>query len=237
MTERNHHPRRWQKLWQRCLVAIAALLLLCPLPMGAALATSIFDIPGIEAGSSPWVIDQGDVLSLLNKGAIEKKLSKLAEKTGAEVRFVTIRRFDYGETADTFSEQLFERWFPTPEAQSNQGLLLLDTKTNTTSIRTGSQLKTLLTDDIAESIATETTLVPIRDGNYNQGLLDATSRLELVLSGEPDPGPPEVKVAEVESTFKKAEETDDRSAAVLVIVLVVAASVIPMATYYWYQRG
>ncbi|HEY9824756.1 MAG TPA: TPM domain-containing protein, partial [Stenomitos sp.] len=208
-----------------------------PLNSGVALATGVADIPIVQAGSDPWVIDQGKVLSLLSQGAVEKKLSQLAEKTGMEVRFVTIRRFDYGQTAATLTDGLFDRWFPTPEAQANQALLLLDTQTNTSSIRTGEGVKRLLSDDVAQSVASETLLVPIREDNYNQGLLDAANRLSLVLSGQPDPGPPEIKVAEVESTFTKAEDTDDRSAGIIVIVLLVLATVIPMATYYWYQRG
>ncbi len=212
------------------------LLMLPVAAAGSAIATGIADVPLVQAGSPTKVIDQGEVLSVLNEGALDKKLNKLAETTGNEVRFITIRRFDYGQTAPTFASELFERWFPTPETQANQTLILLDTQTNTTGIRTGDKVKGIMTDEVAKSIAGETMLVPIRAGNYNQGFLDAASRLSLVLSGEPDPGPPEIKVVEVESTFTKAEETDDQSASVIVVVLLLAATIIPMATYYWYQR-
>ncbi|MGB8703002.1 MAG: TPM domain-containing protein [Thermosynechococcaceae cyanobacterium] len=228
-------PRQWRKLLQSCFMAIAVLLL--TLPAGFALATGVADVPVVTAGSDTWVIDQGDVLSVLNQGTIAKKLSKLDQQTGNEVRFLTIRRFDYGETATTLAQGVFERWFPTAEAQANQVLLLLDTQTKTAGIQTGENIKSLMSDAIAQSIATETTLVPIRAGNYNQGLLDAANRLVLVLSGQPDPGPPEIKMMEVESTFKPAAETDTRSAAIIVVVLLLAATIIPMATYYWYQRN
>jgi uncharacterized protein len=222
---------------RQCVVAIAALLFMLPLVQGSALATGVFDIPLVKAGSEPWVIDQGNVLSVLNKSTLEKKLSKLAETTGTEVRFVTIRRFDFEQTAKTLTDGVFERWFPTSAEQANQLLLLLDTQTNNIGVRTGKDVKALLPDETAESVASETALAPIREGNYNQGLMDAANRLSLVLSGEPDPGPPEIKVVEVESTFKTAKETDDKSAGILVIVLLLAATIIPMATYYWYQRG
>jgi uncharacterized protein len=225
------------RLLQQCIVAVAALLCMLPMVAGSALATGVFDVPLVKAGSETWVIDQGNVLSVLNKGALEKKLGKLAETTGKEVRFVTIRRFDYEQTAKTVTDGVFERWFPTPSEQANQVLLLLDTQTNNIGIHTGDGVKPLLPDATAKSIASETALAPIREGNYNQGLMDAANRLSVVLSGEPDPGPPELKVAEVESTFKSAKETDDKSAGILVIVLLLAATVIPMATYYWYQRG
>jgi uncharacterized protein len=227
---------QWHKVLRQCLITVTAILLMLPVSAGSAIATGIADVPLVRAGSPTKVIDQGEVLSVLNEGALDKQLNKLAETTGNEVRFITIRRFDYGQTAPTFANALFERWFPTPEDQANQTLVLLDTQTKTTGIRTGDKVKSIMADDVAQSIAGETMLVPIREGNYNQGFLDAASRLSLVLSGEPDPGPPEIKVVEVESTFTKAEETDDRSASIIVVVLLLAATIIPMATYYWYQR-
>ena len=227
----------WSQVLQQSGIALVVLLFALPLTMGSALATGVYDIPLVKSGSETWVIDQGNVLSVLNKGALEKKLHQLAETTGKEVRFVTMRRFDYEQTAETLTDGVFERWFPTADEQANQVLLLLDTQTNATAIRVGNGLKPLLSEAVAESVATDTTLAPIREGNYNQGLLDAASRLTAVLSGEPDPGPPEVKIVEVESTFKSAKETDDKSAGILVIVLLLAATIIPMATYYWYQRG
>ncbi|WP_404783762.1 photosystem II repair protein Psb32 [Altericista sp. CCNU0014] len=226
----------WRKVLRQCSIVLVATLLMLPVAMGSAIATGIADVPLVRAGSPTKLIDQGEVLSLLNKNALDKKLTKLAETTGNEVRFVTIRRFDYGLTAPTFTNELFERWFPTPETQAKQTLILLDTQTKTTGIRTGDEVKRIMTDDVAQSIAEETMLPPIREGNYNQGFLDAANRLSLVLSGESDPGPPEIKVVEVESTFTKAEETDDKSASIIVVVLLLAATIIPMATYYWYQR-
>jgi uncharacterized protein len=237
MKPRFNFHERWYTIWKTYWVVLAALFLMLPLTPNAVLATGVADVPPLSAGSSTWVIDQGDVLSVLTKGSVERKLGKLAEKTGNEVRLVTIRRFDYGQTAETFTKGLFERSFSTPERQANQAILLLDTQTNTTDLYVGDQLKTLLPEETARSIATETMLTPIRDGNYNQGVLDAVNRLSLVVSGEPDPGPPEVKVVEVESNFKSAEETDVQGSSVLVIVLLLAATIIPMATYYWYQRG
>jgi uncharacterized protein len=77
---------------------------------------------------------------------------------------------------------------------------------------------------------------PLKDGaKYNQALLSASRRLVAVLSGETDPGPPQVQAINIESTFASAEETDDKSATIWVIVLLFFATVIPMATYFWYS--
>ena len=76
----------------------------------------------------------------------------------------------------------------------------------------------------------------MREGNkYNQAFLDASDRLGVILSGQPDPGPPIVQEKiNTEGTFTKAEDTDQGSATVWVIGLLVVATIIPMATYFFY---
>ncbi|WP_026100357.1 photosystem II repair protein Psb32 [Fortiea contorta] len=214
------------------MIFLASVLVVSP-----ASATSVDQIPSLTAGSGPWVIDQGEVISRSNEGKISGDLEALAKETGNEVRILTVRRLDYGETPETFTKALFTRWFPTPAAQANQTLLMIDTVTNNTAVITGEQVKSLLTDTIAESVANETLLVPLRDGNkYNQAFLDASDRLITVLSGKPDPGAPKIiDKVQVEGTFKKANEAEQSNAIAWVIGLLIAATVIPMATYYIYQ--
>ena len=199
------------------------------------LATGVYQIPNLTANS--WVLDQGEIISRISEGKISNAFEDLAKKTGNQVRFVTIRRLDYGETPESFTQALFEKWFPTPAEQANQILLVLDTVTNGTAILTGESVKSLLTDAIAESVVTETLAIPLRDGNkYNQAFVDASDRLVTVLSGEPDPGPPQVmETVQVESTFTKAEDTDQGNATAWVVGLLIAATIIPMATYFVYQ--
>lgn len=202
-----------------------------------ALATGVYQIPSLTDGNSNWILDQGEIISRINEGKISGAFEDLAKKTGNEVRFVTIRRLDYGETPESFTQELFEKWFPTPAEQANQTLLVLDTVTNGTAILSGAEVKPLLTDAIAESVVSETLGIPIRDGNkYNQAFTDASDRLVAVLSGEADPGPPEVtETVQVEGTFTKAEDTDQANATAWVVGLLIAATIIPMATYFVYQ--
>jgi uncharacterized protein len=227
--------RGWRTI-QTGSIVIAMVILSLVVIAPHAIATGVYDLPRVAPGSSPWVIDQGEVLSRITQGSLSRQLETLAQQTGAETRFVTIRWLDYGETAETFADQLFTQWFPTPEDQDRQAVLVLDTKTNTIALHAGPGLAEQLPAAIADSIAKETALYPIQRGNnYNQGLLDAGDRLRAVLSGEPDPGPPKIEVTEVESTFKSAEETNRTSATVIVVIVLVIACIVPMATYYWYQ--
>ncbi|AFY33835.1 photosystem II repair protein Psb32 [Calothrix sp. PCC 7507] len=221
----------------RLILPLVTILLASSLIVTPALATGVHQIPNLTAGDGTWVIDQSEVISRLNEGKISSDFENLAKQTGNEVRIVTIHRLDYGETPESFTKALFEKWFPTKEAQANQILLVIDTVTNGTAIITGDQVKSLLSDKIAQSVASETVLVPLRNGNkYNQAFLDASDRLIAVLSGKPDPGPPKiVEKVQVEGTFKKANEAEQSNAIAWVIGLIIAATVIPMATYYIYQ--
>ena len=182
-----------KKLIQRLILHLAVIILAMQLVATPASATGVYQMPNLSAGDPTWVIDQAEVLSRLNKSQINSSLENLAKQTGNEVRIVTIRRLDYGETAQSFANKLFEKWFPTSVAQANQTLLVLDTLSSGSAIRTGDNVKSILSDDIANSLTSETILIPLREGNkYNQAFRDANDRLVAVLSGLPDPGPPQI---------------------------------------------
>jgi uncharacterized protein len=226
-------------MWHQCLLTIVIITVALQLSILPAQATAIYEIPAVSAGVPTWIIDKADVLSLSTKGKVKATLEQLAKETGKEVRFVTIHRLDYGETIQTFTDKLFRKWFPDPQQQANQTLIVLDNVTNTIGIQSGTEVKSILTDAIAKSITTETMQVPLRDGNkYNQSFDDAATRLVAVISGQADPGPPVIKSApEVGRTYLKAEETEANRSNFLIIVigLLIAATVIPMATWWWYQ--
>ncbi|NCR12795.1 MAG: YgcG family protein [Microcystis aeruginosa SX13-11] len=207
------------------LKLLASLLLSCCVALGVSLspaaAMGVYDLPILSSGAPTYVVDPVSAISAANEGKLNKDLKNLAEKTGQEVRMVVVRRLDYGQKIDNLADDILREWYPNPEDRANQTIIVLDTLTNKTAMRV--------------SILSETMAVPLKDGGkYNQALLDASRRLTAVLSGEADPGPPEVATINIESTFTTAEETDDKSATIWVIVLLVLATVIPMATYFWY---
>lgn len=230
------HISHWGRQLQRAILALALALFAMQVVALPAEATGIYEMPSEPPTSLLW--DQADVISRINEGKINKELETLAKTTGNEVRLVIIRHLDYDENPEGFAQKLFEKWFPTAEAQANQTLLVLDKVSNHSAIRTGEQVQAVMPAAIAESVAQETLLVPLVKGdNYNQALLDTSDRLVAVLSGRPDPGPPQVEDnVQTEGTFATAEETEQTrgSSLVWVIGLLIAATVIPMATYYFY---
>ncbi|MGK7957333.1 MAG: YgcG family protein [Crocosphaera sp.] len=199
-----------------------------------AMATGIYDLPVLSSGSDTWVLDQADAISFTNENRLNGQLSKLAQQTGTEVRLIAVRRLDYGVTMEGLADDIFAKWYPSPEEQAQQVILVVDTFTNKTALRQGDETQSLLTDDIATSVVKETVAIPLRSAKYNEAFLEAGDRLVAVLSGNPDPGPPQVQSLNIESTFTSAEDTDDTSATIWVVVLMVLATVIPMATYFWY---
>lgn len=214
------------------IVLLTVLLLqLCSLPANA---TNIYDVPDFEENAH--VVDQAEVLSRATEGKINSDFQKVEDSAGQETYIVTVRRLDYEVTIEKFTQDLFKRWFPTPEDQNNVTLLTIDVQTDNTAIVTGAGVKAVMSDAIAESIAKETVLVPLKYGNrYNQAFSDASDRLAIVLSGQEDPGPPVVKDnVNAESNFASREETKEGGGFTWVIVLLVLSTVIPMATYYGY---
>jgi uncharacterized protein len=226
-----------RKYLQRLILQLLLIVLASGLVAAPANAIGVYQMPKVSAGEPTWVLDKAEVLSRLTEGKLSDTLENLAKKTGNEVRMVTVHRLDYGETPESFTNALFEKWFPTPEAQAHQTLLVIDTVTNGTAIRTGEAVKSIMPNDIAKSVASQTVVVPLRDGNkYNQGLLDASDRLVAVLSGQPDPGPPVVEEkVQVAGTFTSAEETDTKNSTIWVVAILIIATVVPMATYFFYQ--
>ncbi|ACK71774.1 protein of unknown function DUF477 [Gloeothece citriformis PCC 7424] len=219
---------------KRLIIPVLSFLFAFGLLITPAQATGIYDLPVLGSGSSTWLVDQADVISLANEGKINNQLKKLAKQTDNEVRMVIISRLNFDETIDNFTDQLFERWYPTPSEQVNQTLLVIDTLSHNVGLRRGEKVKSLLGDDIVESVISQTVAYPLRDAKYNQAMMDASDRLVAVLSAQPDPGPPQVEELNIESTFTSAEETDDFNSTIWVVVILVLATVIPMVTYFWY---
>lgn len=228
------------KGWQRLGFGAIALLISFNLLAVPAFALQVSDIPDLTEiktlTDQTWVLDDSEVLSALTKSTTISKAEKLDKQTGVDVHVVAIQRIDLGQPSSEFAAELFDKWFPTESDKANQVLLLLATEDHRTAIQTGSKVKELLPDSIATSIADETMLYPARKANYNQAVNEGISRLEAVLTGNPDPGAPLLVVEESEtSNYATKEETEASSSTIVVILLLILATLLPMATYYWLQ--
>jgi uncharacterized protein len=219
---------------RRCFFAVFSVILMLGLGLTPAYAIGVDELP--DAPPVSHVLDTAEVLSRFTEGKLTGQFDQLAANQRQDAYVVTFRGLDYEVTIDTFADALFERWFPTPEQQSNKILLVIDKTTDNTAIRTGAAVKATLPDAIADSVAHETILVPLKLGNrYNQAFGDAADRLMAVLTGQSDPGAPVIPdTVNVERNFATPEETKESNATIWVIALLVVSTVVPMATYYFY---
>ncbi len=207
---------------------------------GVAFALTVDDVPllsEVENGQVLWVLDDASVLSNSTEATLTKELQRLTEDKNIQVRILTVKRIEFGQPAQEFVQQVFDKWFPTPEAKANQVLLLVAVEDHRTAIALGDKAAEVVPREIWQSIVNTNMLYPVQNANYNQAVLDGTNRLMAVAYGNPDPGEPVLPQESAETrNYAKAEETDTNSSTLIVVALLFLATVIPMATYYWFQN-
>ncbi|UPH90439.1 TPM domain-containing protein [Synechococcus sp. NB0720_010] len=221
-----------RKLWS--LVMAAALALTSLIAPSAALATGLADFP-VQRPSS-HVLDSADVLSRAASGDVNQRLEQFSE-LGVDARLVTLRRLDYGVSLETLGEELLQQW---QDEASRDGLLLLliEAQNNSAAVVASPALLEQLPSTLLSSTAISTMGLPLREGSrYRQASLDALSRLEVVLNGGEDPGPPQlVERMPVETNIPTKEETESSNAFLWVVVLLVVGTLVPMITWWVFSR-
>jgi uncharacterized protein len=217
------------------LAMVVALAGIC----SPALALSARDLPA--TAPSAHVIDQADVLSRASRAELERRLERLSEQR-VDARLITVTRLDYGLSLDALGDQLLERWQGQNEADGRSPLplllFLIDSQTKTSAVVASATLNGQLPDALLRSTAQATMAQPLRLGErYRQASLDAINRLEPVLQGEEDPGPPQEQQETAElSNIPSREETRNGNGFTWVVVLLVVGSVVPMLTWWVFSR-
>ena len=182
------------------------------------------------------VIDSADVLSRASRADIATRLEQL-DSDRIDARLVTLRRLDYGLTLNQFGEQLIERW---SDDQRDRPLLLLliEAQNKQATVIADPLLTERLPAELLRSTGRTTMSQPLRDGDrYRQSSLDGIARLEVVLNGGEDPGPPvEVERTTLPTNIPTVEETRESNAFTWVIVLLVVGTIVPMATWWVFSR-
>ncbi|WP_371820701.1 photosystem II repair protein Psb32 [Synechococcus sp. A10-1-5-1] len=213
------------------VTALAITGLIAP---SAALATGVADFPAQRPSSH--VLDGADVLSRAASGDVNQRLEQFSD-LGVDARLVTLRRLDYGISLETLGEELLQQW---QDASSREGLLLLliEAQNNSASVVASADLLEQLPSNLLSSTAISTMGLPLREGaRYRQASLDALNRLEVVLQGGEDPGPPQlVERMPVETNIPTKEETESSNAFLWVVVLLVVGTLVPMITWWVFSR-
>lgn len=211
------------------------LLIWLLMPISPVLAISAADFP--EVPPQATVLDQADLLSRAAQQDIERRLQELG-KDHVEAHLLTLNRLDYGLDLQALATQLANRWAASPQASSEQLVVAIDAQTITAAVAASDALLDQLPDSLLSSVSSTTMAVPLREGaRYRQASLDALDRLETVLQGGEDPGPPQIQVEQVAVTnVPTREETAESKALTWVAVLLIVGTVVPMLTWWVFSR-
>ena len=210
------------------LSAVFCLLLAVP----AALAVSAQDFP--LSLPDDVVLDSADVLSRASRNEISTRLQEL-DQFHVDARLVTLRRLDYGLSLSGFGDELLDRWGQESKLTDRPLLIILEeTQSKQATVVAAEELLDQLPESLLRSTGRTTMSQPLRDGDrFRQATLDGVSRIEVVLNGGEDPGPP-VQLERISnpSNIPTAEETGESNAFTWVVVLLVVGTIVPMATWW-----
>ena len=220
---------RSQLLSLFCALMVAAALWVVP----PAWATGAADFPA--QAPAAHVVDSADLLSRAANAELERRLETFG---GGDVqaRLVTLRRLDYGLSLEGLGQALMQRW--DPNGQAADLLLLIESQNNSAAVVVSPDLSNRLPDSLLSSTAISTMGLPLREGaRYRQASLDALDRLEVVLQGDADPGPPQLQERlPIETNIPTREETASSNALMWVVVLLVVGTLVPMITWWVFSR-
>ena len=215
-------------LWGLFLLGLVAL---AP-PSMALTATDFPSAPPMQER----VVDQAEVFSRAAVGELNRHLSELTSY-GVEANLVTLGRVDYGSTPTAVATDLLERW----QQQDPQERLvaLVETRTGQVAVVASPALARRLSPSLLDSTAEDTMAGQLRRGEgYRLTMLRGIQRLDTVLAGGEDPGPPMLEAAmpAARSNVPSHEETAASNALTWVAVLLGLGTVIPMLTWWVFSR-
>ncbi|MGC6482419.1 MAG: photosystem II repair protein Psb32 [Synechococcus sp.] len=221
---------RTRSLLAGLLASCLSLLLVVP----ASFAVAPVDFPATAPEEN--VIDSAEVLSRASRSDISTGLAQLKTER-VDARLVTVRRLDYGLSLNQFGDQLLARWSSDPTDLPFL-LLLIESQNKQAAVVADPLLLDRLPDELLKSTGRTTMSQPLRDGDrYRQASLDGISRLDVVLKGGADPGPPvESERTTLPTNIPTVEETRESNAFTWVVVLLVVGTIVPMATWWIFSR-
>ncbi|MCP9773531.1 TPM domain-containing protein [Synechococcus sp. Tobar12-5m-g] len=217
------------------LLAALAVLVVGWIPLQAAWAASASDYPALAPQGR--VTDSARLFSRSTDSELERRLSAF-EASHVQARLVTVDRLDYGLELDTLGADLIQRWRSATPNGDTALLLLIDAQTNTAAVVASPDLLEQLPASLLRSTADTTMNIPLRMGSrYRQASIDALNRLEQVLGGADDPGPPqELEQPVVVSSIPTMAETAAGSGFTWVVVLLAVGTIVPMLTWWVFSR-
>ena len=146
--------------------AALALLACLILFWGPATAHAQLDVPA----SRDYIVDTAQVLQPEAVRAIDGWLQELQQKTGAQVKVLTVRTTG-GEDFFSFVERQFEHWKLGQAGKNNGALIALAVDDHKVRVHTGYGLEPVLPDSWCGSLSREAATTFFKGGKFSDGLV------------------------------------------------------------------
>ena len=150
------------------------------------LAITVEEVPNPKQDGSGWVTDMADILSNKTETQLNKQISQLEQKNGAEIAVVTVPKTTPSATPKEFTTKLFNYWGIGKADEDNGVLFLVSTEDRRVEIETGYGIAKVLPDaKVGQIIDTEIT-PQFKQENYDDGTLAGTQALIKTLQTQPN---------------------------------------------------
>ncbi len=167
------------KVWAAVLLSLSLWL---PQPAGA---ITLEQVPNPRRSYGGWVADTADILSSSTENELNRLITQLERRTGAEMAVVTVPNTQGYATPKAFTTQLFNYWGIGKAGQNNGVLFLISVGDRRLEIETGKGLATILPDSRVQEIIDQQILPKFRAGDFDGGTLAGVRQLTSVLQGQP----------------------------------------------------
>lgn len=165
------------KVWAAVLLGIFLL----PQP---AWAITLEQVPNPRRQYGGWVSDTANILSSSTENELNRLITQLEQRTGAEMAVVTVPNTQGYATPKAFTTQLFNYWGIGKAGRNNGVLFLVSVGDRRIEIETGRGLTTLLPDSQVQQIIDQQILPRFRAGDFDGGTLAGVRQLASALQGQ-----------------------------------------------------
>ncbi|MFT0812392.1 TPM domain-containing protein [Synechococcus sp. OH20] len=167
------------KVWAAVLLSVSLWI---PQP---AWAITLEQVPNPRRQYGGWVSDTADILSSSTESELNRLLTQLEQRTGAEMAVVTVPNTQGYATPKAFTTQLFNYWGIGKAGRNNGVLFLISVGDRRVEIETGRGLVTILPDSRVQQIIDQQILPKFRNRDFDGGTLAGVRQLTAVLQGQP----------------------------------------------------
>lgn len=158
-----------------CFIVFQPSLLLCQ------------SVPTLSAR----VVDLAEILEQSQEATLVNTLTEFEKKTGSQIVVLTVASLQ-GSSIEQFSIEVAENWKIGRTGVDDGILLLVAPKERKTRIEVGRGLEGAVPDVLAYRIIQEYMIPAFKQGNYDQGVIEAVNALISLIEGEALP-PPKVR--------------------------------------------